>query len=161
MYIGHLKIRVCLRFGSVYVKPWNAALTGIHIISLLIDDTFSVCYDFFLQVVRSLENSSHERARGDRGSLDHSHQCRENNWIWPIPNLTKQTLNRRHSKPAVIFDLHQEHMLHRRLLDLSNFLEINLDFSDHVGVKIWKTFSREIVIGVTICKMYTQKLRLI
>ena len=26
MYIGHLKIRVCLCFGSVYVKPWNAAL---------------------------------------------------------------------------------------------------------------------------------------
>ena len=26
MYIGHLKILVCLRFGSVYVKPWNAAL---------------------------------------------------------------------------------------------------------------------------------------
>ena len=26
MYIGHLKIDVCLCFGSIYFKPWNATL---------------------------------------------------------------------------------------------------------------------------------------
>ena len=34
MYIGNLKICVCLRFGSVYVKPWNAALSSLIIISV-------------------------------------------------------------------------------------------------------------------------------
>ena len=26
MYLGHLKIGVCLYFGSIYFQPWNVAL---------------------------------------------------------------------------------------------------------------------------------------
>ena len=30
MFIGHLKIVVCLCFGSIYFKPWNATLRNLR-----------------------------------------------------------------------------------------------------------------------------------